>query len=140
MTAKPQMGVEPPTSAASSFVDYFRCPPAFAPFRANETTARPNGFFRFGQAVCFGKADDLRCAETPNQPLPDVLPIAGIEPGFGISLPFNPSKVIENLRYERYTVSGGGERIVHSLYYLVRPLLPFFVRKRLQQYIFQRRQ
>jgi hypothetical protein len=140
MTAKPQMGVLPPTSAASSFVDYFRCPSAFAPFCSTETITQSNGYFRFGQAVCFGKTDGARCAESPDHPLVDVLPLAEIEPGYSIHLPFNPTEVIDNLRYECYMVSGDRERIAQSLYYLLRPLLPFFVRKRLQQYIFQRRQ
>jgi len=140
MTATPEMGTEPLTDTARSFVDHFRCPPTFAPFHSNARITQSTGFFRFGQAVCFGKTDGVRCAKTLDEPLADVLPIAEIGPGCDIRLAFNPTEVIENLLCERYMVSGGRERIVQSLYYLVRPLLPFFVRKRLQQYVFQQRQ
>src|SRR5712671_1762346 len=136
-TARTEMGTqETPTDAASAFLDYFRCPPAFAPFHLTSMVTQREGFFRFGRAVCFGKTDAVRCAETPDQPLSDVFPKAQTQAGRDVRLPFNPTEVIENLRQERYLASGS-EHIVHSLYYLLRPLLPFLVRKRLQRYVFQ---
>lgn len=138
--AETEMGTqEVSTDAADAFLGYFRCPPAFAPFSLTSRITQREGFFRFGRTVCFGKTDAVRCAETPDQPLSDAFPEAETEPGCDVRLPFNPTEVIENLRQERYLVSGTGEHIVHRLYYLLRTLLPFFVRKRLQRYVFQRR-
>ena len=46
----------PGTDGAYAFLDYFRCPPEFAPFHVLGNWPTAEGFFRFGPALCFGRA------------------------------------------------------------------------------------
>src|SRR5207247_11088452 len=57
-----------------------------------------------------------------------------------VRLPFDPSEVIENLRYERYLENGDRNRkglrggaMARSLYYRLRPFLPVSVRKHIHR-------
>jgi hypothetical protein len=123
-----------------AFVDYYRCPEDFATLTPNhELTSRDCGYFRFGsEAVCYGRCTSNSLAKYAAQLLPDVLGNVTLEQG-AVSLPFDPSEVIANLRYERYASSNGnGKRlgtgpILRKAYYSVRPLLPISVRKHLQR-------
>ena len=126
------------SSPARAFLDYFRCPSHLTRFRVAEG-ALSRGFFRFGPAICFGNLATRSASSSPNQKLFDVLP--GTEPGSSgeICLPFDPDEVVTNLRLERYLARSGGERWLHKYYYLLRPMLPLAIRKRLQRLIFRRR-
>jgi len=60
--------------------------------------------------------------------------------GRTVQLPFDPSEIVENLRYERYVSRGHGSRHaaavtsgVRKAYYLARPFVPASVRRRLQR-------
>ena len=64
--------------------------------------------------------------------------------GSSVQLPFDPIKVINNLRYERYmrstaqdTRAMSATNLVRNLYYLARPLMPIAVRKHLQRRYFR---
>src|SRR5450432_3440332 len=89
-----------------AFLDYYRCPDRFANFRHAEeqsTESRPQ-YFKFGSGLtCYGVASVQR-RESASDSLPDVLGQVRVD-GSTCILPFNPTDVANNLRYERY-VSG----------------------------------
>src|SRR5579875_1847507 len=86
-----------------AFLDYYRCPDAFAKFAGTSSIAEgvQPSFFRFGKdAVVYGRAahPDL---ETVGGQYVDLL--ACVERGTDhCHLPFDPSEVAENMRHERY--------------------------------------
>jgi len=125
--------------AACSFLNYFLCPSAFGRFHVVNHGPTSKGFFQFGSAVCFGKTDALGCAAAPSNALFNALSAVEVSSDGEVVLPFNPTEVVENLRLERYLVSTSSERLLHTLYYLVRPILPFPVRKLVQRSVSRRR-
>src|SRR3954471_9902953 len=116
-----------PESLASThngFLDFFRCPPEFARFQISKEPCSEEGFFRFGQAICYGKSSAGQLARTPRQTLFDASWATESDQS-RISLCFDPTQVAENLRREHYLLAGGGQRLLRSLYYLARPALAF---------------
>ena len=70
--------------------------------------------------------------------MPDLMKDVATQGG-ELLLPFDPTHVIDNLRYERYTApSNGGRRaagpglLPSTLYYAARPLLPIALRRHIQ--------
>jgi hypothetical protein len=121
--------------AARAFLDYFGCPPECAPFDVSGELSAAEGFFHFGPAFCYGKMAG-QPAGTASEDLFDAASAVGISAG-RISLSFNPTEVIENLRRERYRSTSDYERRFRSLYYLLRPMLPISVRRSLQRGLFR---
>ena len=123
-----------------AFIDYYRCPESFATFsRSGKSASEDNGYFYFGpNAVCYGRCSSNSQTEHAADALYDSLPDVTLDSG-RVSLPFDPSEVVANLRYERYASSNGnGKRlgkssILRKAYYSVRPLLSVSVRKHLQR-------
>lgn len=122
-----------------AFVDYYRCPENFVTFaRSGQLPSADNGYFYFGRnAVCYGQCSSSSPAKHPANAVYDSLPDVTLDGG-KVSLPFDPSEVVANLRYERYASNGNGKRpgygsILKKAYYSVRPLLSVHVRKHLQR-------
>jgi hypothetical protein len=123
-----------------AFIDYYRCPESLVTFAANgQLAAGDSGYFYFGpNAVCYGRCSSNSPAEHAADTFYDALSDVKRDRG-NVSLPFDPSEVIANLRYERYASgNGNGKRlgsrsIVRKAYYSVRPLLSISVRKHLQR-------
>jgi hypothetical protein len=125
------------SNANSAFLDYYRCPEVFATFAVSGELSEENGYFRFGtDAICYGQSTDGFRARRATDDLYDASPHAASN-GETIQLPFNPSDVAFNLRYERYSASDKQPDTVAALvrkaYYLARPVLPVSVRKHLQR-------
>src|ERR1700722_4845570 len=122
-----------------SFTDYYRCPPSFAQVGLSGALSGGAGFFRFGpDLTCYGESS-ASPQESVTGILYDVANEAKAEEGT-IRLPFSPTKVIDNLRRELYTVNGyrgkprlSSLRIARNAYYLIRPWLPVSVRRHLQR-------
>lgn len=92
-------------------------------------------FFSFWAGSLLWKAGRTTC-----QNIERVFVRCGIgHPHLGgrISLSFNPTEVIENSRRERYLVTTDSEHGFRSLYYLLRPILPFPFRRMLQRCVFR---
>src|SRR5213075_2525741 len=102
-----------------------------ASFELSGTLGDDPGFFSFGQdAICFGRASRGSLSARSDDPLHDALDDVTIGCG-RVSLPFDPSEIVENLRYEGYRVNGNGHldglpcgSAARSLYYGLRPFLP----------------
>jgi hypothetical protein len=119
-------------------VDYFRCPEHLATLGTAEPLPAEAGYFRFGDAICFGRQAVGAPSPHPDGSLVDVG--RGVSSSDGqVLLPFDLAEVLDNLRCERYPQARGAiERIAasgitHSAYYLLRPALPVGVRKHLQR-------
>jgi hypothetical protein len=120
--------------------DYFRCPDEAVPIEIAGQLSEQAGFFTFGKdTICYGQCVDGSPAIRLEQDIPDVVRGVRVE-GERPLLRFDFSQVVDNLRNERYSVAsrgsvegliGGG--VARRIYYLLRPLLPVPVRKRLQK-------
>jgi len=131
---------EKPTKKRSqSFLDYFRCPSEFAPCLSLPSGPKSNEFFRFGSATCFGNVGTGQGNRSPRTVRLDATPQRESPMGGKPLKGFDPDEVVDNLRLERYVGRDEGERVLHTLYYLLRPVLPLAIRKRLQRAVFRKR-
>ena len=127
------------TERRSAFADYYCCSADHARIGTLPGCSEAPGYFRFGDAVGYGRLANGRPAAAPTDSLPDASRSVTIGDG-RLFLPFDLSEVATNLRQERYpqnghsllqkTTSGG---FAQNLYYLVRPYLGVSVRKHLQK-------
>jgi len=99
--------------------------------------SRAEGYFRFGDTVCYGRRAGGEPAAHLNGNLPDVSAVTDADGS--LRLPFNLSEVVTNFRQERYRRTAphlekiAGASAPRRLYYMMRPLLPVSVRKHLQK-------
>lgn len=124
----------------SAFLDHYRCPEDFGTFDLAGKVSEDSGYFRFGpDAICFGQCSEGFRAECATDELHDTSVAVAVD-GSSLQLPFNPSDIVANLRYERYAPRANGDprtlsvrKAVRKAYYWVRPLLPVSLRKHLQK-------
>jgi hypothetical protein len=113
--------------------DFYRC--ADIPHPAWTGLFPPSsGFFRFGSdVVCYGQTSG-KTRSTANEPLFDAS-LHVQNSGRRLLLPFDPTQVINNLRYESYVASSSRlleKSWIKEIYYRLRPLMPVSFRKHLQ--------
>jgi hypothetical protein len=116
--------------------DYFRCAQRLISFASRQPLSSQNRYFQFGRNVtCYG--------EYCTNPIPAADSTLGTlwqdtEINNGTThLPFDPTRVIDNLRFELYVEEWRQEKSVSSLaelYYFLRPILPENLRKHLQKF------
>ena len=124
----------------SDFLDYYRCPADFATFALTGRLCEDAGYFRFGPDVlCYGQSLSGVRAKCPTDLLYDAMNDV-VPDGSTLRLPFSPTDIVANLRYERYASSAngtgkrlGGGSAARRAYYAVRPILPVSIRKHLQR-------
>src|SRR5258705_2442555 len=112
-------------SFMNTFLDYYRCPTDQGLIGTQADLSAQDGYFKFGDAVAFGRFAGGRPAAYATDPLTDVFVAATVAEGRPW-LPFNLSEVATNLREERYRQNGHtflqktttGEA-VQRLYYLL---------------------
>jgi hypothetical protein len=115
--------------------DHYRCPNDFLNLVLTGKLSSKEGYFRFGpHATCYGRS----CLPTPESDIEalasDLSKEVVVSDG-RLTLPFDPTEIIDNLRLERYAENTGGVRgILRRMYYLVRPLTTRSLRKRVQQF------
>jgi len=125
----------PVSTSSSAILDYFRFAQRIPDFSV-KALKEPNGFFRFGESVvCYGRTTGTTRPEV-NGDLFDAYADVHVKEN-AISLPFDLTQVLDNLRYERY-VQGSQPRWmeksrVMEMYYRLRPLLPTYFRQKLQR-------
>jgi len=123
-----------------AFLDYYRCPESFATFALNGELSEDTGYFRFGpETICYGQTCAGRPAKSATEELYDAFDEVRAD-GSTLQLPFNPSEVVSNLRYERYVSAsnGNGKKLtsapaIRKAYYKMRPMLSLSVRKHFQR-------
>lgn len=122
-----------------TLVEYFRCPEHFALLDTVGPLPAEPGFFKFRDAICYGRQAVGAPSPWVEGSLVDVS--EGVSSVDGkVLLPFDLSEVVTNLRYERYPrapqnrlemlCSSG---VAHAVYYFLRPALPVGIRKHLQR-------
>lgn len=114
--------------------DFYRYPKGMLDLAPRGQFSRPPGFFRFGADVVYGRSSASEAQQKPDATLEDLAGAVSIA-GATLRLPFDPSEVLDNLRFERYPHRGlqGANGILKGLYYLLRPLTSRSVRSRIQR-------
>ncbi len=124
----------------SPIFHHYRYSESFTDFAFTGKPSGNSGYFRFGSdVICYGRCSGVAPAPRAADELHDALRDVTVD-GSTLLLPFDPSEIIANLRYERYSSSGHGAGatlsrtpVLQKAYYLARPLLPVAVRKYLQR-------
>ncbi len=117
---------------------YYRLPDVgLSVTSANDTATEP-GFFRFGEdIVCYGRVAEGHVSESADQATYDAAP--RVQPqNDKLRLPFDLDQVVAALRNEEYTRGRAARGLasnawLRSVYYLLRPLMPVFVKQALQR-------
>src|ERR1700722_12436564 len=116
---------------------YYRCPDRFIRFAQTTPLSIGRGYFQFGaKTTCYGNYWGRKPAKVSTGTLPDVFGDAVIQDGI-VYLPFDPSQVAHNLRYELYASDGwdqNGSSVLAKVYYFIRPILPVRLRRHLQKF------
>jgi hypothetical protein len=119
------------------FSDYFRCPDEVANAIVPNGSFGQPGFFQFGKDICYGTCACPTEPKLDGNELCDAL--GSTHAGEGrVSVPFNPSEVINNLRLERYVPSRTTfpNRLTQRAYYTIRRVIPEQLRWRLQRHAY----
>jgi hypothetical protein len=108
--------VSPPKLCSQRILEHFRCPANFLNFSVNGSTCTEASYFRFGsEIICYGRSSG-GSSGSGNGSLPyDALENVVIN-GDEVRLSFNPTEVIDNLRFERYRESHQSKEILKKLY------------------------
>jgi hypothetical protein len=124
----------------SCLTEYYRCPDEHLNFAQTGTLSESTGYFQFGkETICYGSYVGREpAAHVPGE---QFNALCDIEFKNGtVYLPFDPSEVINNLRFETYAADWREKFPMSSLapmYYFLRPLLPVHIRKHLQEFHFR---
>ena len=122
---------------------YYRLPDGWEQPTPSETEVGDSGFFQFGsKIVCYGISNSGVSDRASSAKAFDALKSVRRN-GSEIYLPFNISRVIENLRFEHYVKQFApppknflNHVFVRKAYYSVREILPVHVRRYLQRSYF----
>jgi hypothetical protein len=85
----------------TALIDYYRCAADAANFDLGGQLSEDEGYFRFGGTTCYGRSASGYRAKEADALLYDVLEDVATY-GSTTILPFHPTDVINNLRFERY--------------------------------------
>jgi hypothetical protein len=120
-----------------AFLDYYRCPENAVDFRLTpgQPNGGPPGYFRLGpDLICYGRSGG-GSSEDVTDSLPDAMAQVQVG-GTTCVLPFNPTDVANNFRYERYVKRARRpvwKKLTRKVYYSLRPGLPVSLRRHLQR-------
>jgi hypothetical protein len=142
--ARAQSAARSPRSAGEAFLAYFRTPAELAILSRGRSIRTPRnsnipafseeaGYFRFGEAICYGR----RRGGPVTGSILDALPDATADGRPHGLLPFDLTEVVRNLRQERYArrafEGSTSAKTTRKAYYFLRPVLSVPVRKHLQK-------
>jgi hypothetical protein len=128
--------------AGQLLVDRFRCSQDFGEFVVSSDLSNESGYFRFGSDIIgYGQCSSGTPAKLVTERLHDASGHVVMN-GSSIQLPFDPVRVVDNLRCERYCSIDTKRTLAEKgafrhMYYLVRPLLPVPVRRHIQKVYFR---
>jgi hypothetical protein len=126
--------------AHRAFLDHTKCPPSILERMTCSPGSGPKGFFRLDGLRLYGRINGGSPSLGPGENLPSI--DALISRGeASVALPFDPTEIIDNLRFERYvgsadagvSYSADSKSISRRIYYALRPLFPVKVRRILQR-------
>jgi hypothetical protein len=116
--------------------DRYRCSEGVFEFRLAGKQSRDAGYFRFGpDIVGYGRLSGGVHQAQVTSSLYDASLGAKVD-GTHVTLPFDPTEVIDNLRLERYANGQWGlsECVLKKIYYWVRPLTNVSTRKHVKRF------
>ena len=137
-------GAQYHSTSEQLLAEYFRCPFDGTALSVSVDLLGKSGYFQFGSEVCYGQCSSGTPAKAVTESLHDANEHVVTRRSV-VHLPFNPSQVVDNLRFERYIANSAGGRplpaneLFRNLYYWMRPLMPVAVRKHLQKLYFKGR-
>lgn len=123
-----------------ALLEYYKCPEELGEFELPGELSGRQGFFQFGSGIlCYGRCHGGRPVRHPAGLLFDAGQAVEIDQGV-VRLPFDLSEIVNNLRRERYMITGDNSPIlrilkaaIHDIYYCFRPWMPISVRRHLQR-------
>jgi hypothetical protein len=123
--------------------EYYRIPESVLGRVLGAETSGETGYFRFGPSViCYGQSRSGVASKVEDAGRYDAYKDIRVD-GANIHLPFDLTRIVENLRRERYVpgLTPGREKLVTQewmlkTYYLLRESLPVSVRRHLQRVYF----
>jgi peptidoglycan/xylan/chitin deacetylase (PgdA/CDA1 family) len=124
-----------------ALLERYRCPEKLAEFSLNGQLSAASGFFRFGSSVvCFGQSSaGSRSQDSLPAGLYDTCNDVKISDS-QVGLPFDPNKIIDNLRFERYAIDHNlngtqplPRKALRFAYYSLRPFFTVPVRRHIQK-------
>jgi len=116
----------------------YRCSEKFFDLVLSEQLSSDEGFFRFGpNAICYGRSCSGARGSQPEFLLYDAMKDVLVDDG-KLSLPFDPTEIIDNLRMEHYAntwaMESSFKHFLRRLYYHLRPLTSLTMRKQIQKF------
>jgi hypothetical protein len=126
------------TNSVNAAVEsYFGCPEGFVDFDVRGPLSEKAECFQFGKDIrCYGRRWSQGQRGLDGDGAEDATQEVQVD-GTKCILPFDPGEVIENLRRERYlspdVYFAAYRGMMRKIYYVLRPLLPVFLRKYLQR-------
>jgi hypothetical protein len=126
------------SAETQAVVDRYRCPEELLDLGVNKQLFADPGYFLFGpDTTCYGRSTSGVGASRPDSSLLDAIRDVSKDEG-RLSLPFNPTEIIDNLRLERYAngtgMASSFENLLRRMYYLLRPLTNLEVRRQVQKF------
>lgn len=123
-----------------AFLDHTKCPPSGVEGITCSPGTGQEGFFRLGDLRLYGRTEPGRTSPLYHDDLTRLDSFVSRGDG-SMSLPFNPTELIDNLRLEKYVAAVSSEisyianntSTLRRLYYALRPLFPVPVRRILQR-------
>ena len=123
--------------------DYYRIPESALGSVLGADASGDTGYFRFGpEVICYGQCKSGVATKVENAGLYDAHNNVQID-GADIHLPFDLTRIVENLRRERYVpgLTPGREKLITQewmlkAYYFLRGSLPDSVRRHMQRVYF----
>jgi hypothetical protein len=127
-----------------AFLNHTKCPPSSLEQITCSPGSGPERFFMLGDLRLYGKTDGGSTPQGSTEKLPQIETAVSCGNG-SVTLPFNPSEIIDNLRLEKYVGAANAEisyivnnkSISRRVYYALRPLFPVQVRRILQRIALQ---
>ncbi len=124
-------------------MDHFRCSEDIVDFVVRGDLSQDYGYFRMGDAICYGQCSSGAPARLVTDPLHDARPHVSFN-GLQVELTFDPAQTLDNLRCELYCKNPTGQKrtflraseTIRSAYYRLRPFMPVQVRKHFQKLYF----
>ncbi len=93
---------QPRSPMSTAITEHYRCPDNFADFPLTGNLSDDTGYFRFGKdTICYGQTAAGFRANRVGAVLYDALDGVTTR-GSSVFLPFSPTDVVDNLRFERY--------------------------------------
>ena len=125
---------------ARAVVEHYRCPEDFLDFELSDRLSTDEGYFNFSaDVICYGRSCQGTRARRPESSRHDTFSDVTVQ-NAKLRLPFHPTEIINNLRWERYVEENkSSQKLLKKIYYHVRPFMTASIRARVKQFLARKR-